>query len=59
MISMEKNDFNKNSDNLIGKLKSNFTGTKFHIYNAGEKPSAKQVPAEMIRNELGLIKYVW
>lgn len=37
-ISLSKDNFKKNSEVFIGKLRSNFLGTEFNIYNNGENP---------------------
>lgn len=57
-LSLDRNDFGRQSANCIGKLRSNFLGTKFNVFDAGENPKAKTIPADMVRKELGLIKYV-
>lgn len=57
-MSMDKNDFGKKSPNIVGKLRSNFLGTKFNVYDAGANPKKKNAPGEPLRTELGLIKYV-
>ena len=62
LISMGRNDFDKASDNIIGKLRSNFLGTEFQIYDAGRNPNSStayfdersDVP---IRSELGAVVY--
>ena len=35
LISMELGDHNKNSANYIGKVRANFLGTEFQIYDNG------------------------
>ena len=57
VLSLDKNDFNWKSENCIGKLKSNFVGTEFHIYDAGENPKVKSRYTEPLRKELGYIEY--
>ena len=57
-LSLDKNDFGKKSVNVVGKLRSNFLGTKFKIYDGGANPKQKSAPAESLRNEMGVIKYV-
>lgn len=62
LISMGRNDFDKASDNIVGKLRSNFVGTEFQIYDAGRNPNNNtayfdertDVP---IRSELGAVVY--
>ena len=38
LISIGKNDYDKNSDNIVGKLRSNFLGTEFQILDSGANP---------------------
>lgn len=35
---MVENDFNRHSINFIGKLRSNFVGTEFQVYDNGVAP---------------------
>lgn len=39
LISMKKDDVDRKSPNFIGKVRSNFLGTKFSIYDHGENPA--------------------
>ena len=32
---MNKNEYGKNSSGFLGKCRSNFLGTEFHIYDKG------------------------
>lgn len=57
-LSLDKTDFDPKSNNCLGKVRSNFLGTRFGIYDSGENAKAKHVPADMVRQELGLVKYV-
>ena len=62
LISMGRNDFDKASDNIVGKLRSNFLGTEFQMYDAGRNPNSStayfdersDVP---VRSELGAVVY--
>jgi tubby-related protein 1 len=38
LISIGRNDYSKSSSNIIGKLRANFLGTEFQIYDAGKNP---------------------
>ena len=40
----------------VGKLRSNFIGTEFHIYDTGENPKKARYP-DQVRKELGVITY--
>lgn len=57
IISMSENDLNKESDNYIGKLRSNFVGTEFQIYDNGINPKDGGNDSN-IRLDLGAITYV-
>jgi tubby-related protein 1 len=48
--------FNKNSDSYIGKLRSNFIGTEFNIYNSGKNPKNSS-NFDQVRHQLGSIVY--
>eukprot|EP00756_Hemistasia_phaeocysticola_P022683 Hpha_TRINITY_DN15848_c4_g22::TRINITY_DN15848_c4_g22_i1::g.189060::m.189060 len=39
LISMDKEDLHRNSGNFYGKVRSNFVGTEFTVYDKGEKPT--------------------
>lgn len=39
LISMDREDLHRNSGNFYGKVRSNFVGTEFTVYDKGEKPS--------------------
>ncbi len=62
LISIGRNDYNKHSSNIVGKLRANFLGTEFQIYDGGKNPKSidpffdekiNQDP----RSELGAIIY--
>lgn len=40
LISMEKSDMNRSSGNYMGKVRSNFLGTEFTMYDKGEAPES-------------------
>ena len=55
LISMDPEDLHRNSGNFYGKVRSNFLGTEFTIYDRGEKPS-KEGGLSM-RQELAAVLY--
>lgn len=62
LISLGRNDHDKNSANMIGKLRSNFIGTEFQIYDNGKSPKTfdpffDEKNEEVARRELGCILY--
>mmetsp|Transcript_11254 Transcript_11254/g.27673 ORF Transcript_11254/g.27673 Transcript_11254/m.27673 type:complete len:658 (-) Transcript_11254:359-2332(-) len=62
LISMSRNDHDKNSDGIIGKLRSNFLGTEYMIYDHGKNPEYDDSYYDeksdgTIRCELGAILY--
>jgi tubby-related protein 1 len=38
LISTDPDNMNKNSTTYLGKLRSNFLGTEFYIFNEGANP---------------------
>lgn len=68
LISMGRNDHDRSSESVIGKLRSNFLGTEYHIYNDGKNPELDEshydekndgeiTDLSEIRCELGAILY--
>lgn len=55
IFSLSKEIFNRKSDFCLGKLRSNFIGTEFTLYDAGENP--KKGDPLTCRKELALIEY--
>jgi hypothetical protein len=42
VVSLDLDDLKRESDNFFGKLRSNFVGSDFTIYDAGSKPEKKR-----------------
>lgn len=57
IITLEKDDFEKSSEHTIGKLRSNFMGTEFNIFDKGNKPTDSKNYSE-VRQQFGAILYV-
>ncbi|CAD8076104.1 unnamed protein product [Paramecium sonneborni] len=55
IISMSREDLEK-GDNFIGKVRSNFMGTEFILYDAGFNPD-KTKDQSKIRQQLGIVQY--
>ena len=51
LITMVSNDFDRNSKNILGKLRSNFMGTEFQLYNSGRSPKDIQLHESTQKNE--------
>ena len=49
LVSMDKNDLKRKSGSYLGKVRSNFFGTTFNVYNDGENPKKEKNP-EKIRD---------
>mmetsp|Transcript_11080 Transcript_11080/g.15276 ORF Transcript_11080/g.15276 Transcript_11080/m.15276 type:complete len:669 (-) Transcript_11080:223-2229(-) len=62
LISSDLNDLNRSGDNYIGKLRSNFVGTEFQIFDNGVNPKDSE-PDEVargdgaVRCEMGAVMY--
>lgn len=62
LVSVERNDHDKESSNIIGKLRANFLGTEFQIYDNGKNPKHSdpfydEKNNDIARLELGSILY--
>lgn len=58
LISMSESDLKKNSAFYIGKLRSNFLGTEYCMYDRGQNPKKKKARPEEHREQLGAVLYV-
>lgn len=56
LISTDPENQNKNATSYIGKLRSNFLGTEFYIYNEGQA-AKKASNDEEIREQHGCVQY--
>jgi len=56
LISTDEKDLSRKSDNYTGKVKSNFVGTMFTMYDSGGNPTRLQDGQE-VRTELGIVQY--
>lgn len=56
-ITLSKNDFDRKSNNFLGKLRSNFVGTKFTLFDDGNNPKKVKM-FEQMRKELCQIEFV-
>lgn len=57
LITVDATDLKRDGDNFIGKLRANYLGTQFTVYDGGINPN-KNVPDDEIREELISIIYV-
>jgi len=62
LISMGQKDHYRDSDNILAKVRSNFMGTEFLIFDAGANPKVNEwnfgvEVTDRIRNELGAVLY--
>lgn len=58
LISMRESDLSRDGENYLGKLRSNFVGTEFQIFDNGHNPKdAGDGGGPEVRKELGSIMY--
>lgn len=58
IISLSDSDFDRKSPNCVGKLRSNFVGTEFMLFDTGENPKKKKlVDPDSFRRQLLYIRY--
>lgn len=58
LLSLDPDDLNRVSSNYFGKVRSNFVGTEFTIYDKGESPKNMNSSNRDVRLQLGCILYV-
>mmetsp|Transcript_29209 Transcript_29209/g.72128 ORF Transcript_29209/g.72128 Transcript_29209/m.72128 type:complete len:454 (+) Transcript_29209:47-1408(+) len=56
LISTDEKDLSRKSNAYTGKVKSNYFGTEFTIYDSGANPSDNKGNEE-VRQELGVVQY--
>lgn len=57
LISTNAKDLSREGENFVGKLRSNFLGTSFTIYDNGAKPGSRSTRQYDIRQELAAVHY--
>jgi hypothetical protein len=57
LMSMDKRDLNRESASFVGKLRSNFVGTEFVVYDDGEAPDKVKGSDTALRQEIAVITY--
>ena len=56
MVTASRTDFNKIGRNYLGKVRSNFLGTEFGIFDSGENIKKAKFESQ-VRKQLGYIYY--
>ena len=56
-ITMNQKDFSVKNPSYLGKVRSNFLGTEFHIFDNGLNPKRKGANSSNMREELGIVLY--
>lgn len=57
LISTDAKDLSRDGKNFVGKLRSNFLGTSFTIYDNGVNPTSRKASQASIRQELAAVHY--
>uniref|UniRef100_A0A7S3IBE3 Tubby C-terminal domain-containing protein n=2 Tax=Fabrea salina TaxID=342563 RepID=A0A7S3IBE3_9CILI len=57
LLSMSKEELSVKSDFYLGKLRGNFLGSKYFIYDKGLNPKSKYANVNNTRQELGVMLY--
>lgn len=58
LISSSQTDLNVKSSSYLGKVRSNFMGTEFNVFDTGLNPKKKKASRANIREQLGVFLYV-
>lgn len=56
MITLDQEKMKKGTQGYLGKVRSNFLGTEFYLYDDGVNPK-KEKGIERVRREYGTIEY--
>lgn len=56
LISLDQEKLGKESAGYLGKVRSNFLGTEFYIYDTGENPDKAKTP-DIVRRQHGVVQY--
>ena len=56
LISMDQEKVGKNGSGFLGKVRSNFLGTEFSIYDDGQNPDKAKTPSA-VRCQHGVVQY--
>jgi tubby-related protein 1 len=56
MITLDQEKLKKENKGYLGKVRSNFLGTEFYLYDDGINPK-KERGVERIRREHGIVEY--
>jgi len=54
LISLEQEKLSKEAQGYLGKVRSNFLGTEFYVYDTGDNPD-KAKSADDIRAQHGVV----
>jgi tubby-related protein 1 len=59
LISVDKRDASRDSASYVGKVRANFVGTEFTVYDDGQSPESRghASSATQLRQELGIVNY--
>ncbi|XP_064391617.1 tubby-related protein 3-like [Halichondria panicea] len=59
LVSTDPTDLSRDGENFIGKVRSNFVGTSFTVFNGGANPQRRKVKPgqKIIREELAAVHY--
>ena len=55
MITIETKKFEKDTKGYLGKVRSNFLGTEFYLFDGKENP--KKGAGEEVRQQYGVVQY--
>ena len=58
MVTCDQKDFNTKSPSFLAKVRSNFLGTEFMVYDSGLNPKRRGANPSNVRTELGIVLYV-
>jgi tubby-related protein 1 len=57
LITMSEGDLSRDSENYLGKLRSNFVGTEFQVFDDGINPKEDKEGSGEVRKEMASVVY--
>lgn len=57
LISLDATDLSRDGEAYLAKLRGNFVGTEFTVYDHGANPSKRESPDQPTRRELALVSF--
>ncbi len=58
LVTLDPKKLEINTPGYVAKLRSNFIGSEYHLFDTGVNPSKNPIDTHQLRNELCAVRYV-